>query len=106
MRSMGTRSDAESPAWCMGEVVSSPSSPWQKPCVERLIGSIRREGLDHVIVLGERHLRRMLTSYVTYYHEARTHLSLEKDAPTPRQAQATTAGDVVAFPEVGELHHR
>ena len=90
----------------IGEVVSRPSSPWQNPYAERLIGSIRRECLDHVIVLGERHLRRTLTAYLTYYHRSRTHLSLEKDAPTPRPVQAITEGDVVAFSEVGGLHHR
>ena len=58
------------------EVITSPSSPWQNPYAERLIGSIRRECLDHVIVLGERHLRRLLTAYVTYYHGGRTHLAL------------------------------
>lgn len=67
----------------IGEVISSPSSPWQNPYAERLIGSIRRECLDHVIVLGERHLRRVLARYMSYYHGARTHLSLEKDSPTP-----------------------
>jgi Integrase core domain len=71
----------------IGEVISSPSSPWQNPYAERLIGSIRRECLDHVIVLGERHLQRVLTRYAIYYHRARTHLSLEKDAPTPRRVQ-------------------
>ena len=90
----------------IGEVLSSPSSPWQDPHPERLIGSIRRECLDHVIVLGERHLRRILTDYLTYYHGSRTHLSLEKDAPTRRRVQAITEGDVIAFPEVGGLHHR
>jgi putative transposase len=90
----------------IGEVVSSPSSPWQNPYAERLIGSIRRECLDHVIVLGERHLRRLLTAYLTYYHGARTHLALEKDAPTTRRVQTPTEGPVVAFPEVGGLHHR
>jgi transposase InsO family protein len=72
----------------IGEVISSPSSPWQNPYAERLIGSIRRECLNHVIVLGERHLRRILSAYLVYYHGARTHLSLEKDAPTPRRLQA------------------
>jgi transposase InsO family protein len=90
----------------IGEVLSSPSSPWQNPYAERLIGSIRRECVDHVIVLGERHLRRSLTDYLTYYHGSRTHLSLENDAPTPRRGQAITDGNVVAFPEVGGLHHR
>ena len=88
------------------EVFSAPSSPWQNPYVERLIGSIRRECLDHIIVFNETHLRRMLGGYITDYHEARTHLSLAKDAPTPRRAQAITDGDVIAFPEVGGLHHR
>src|SRR5258706_11817627 len=106
MRSMGTRSDAESPAWCMGEVVSSPSSPWQNPYAERLIGSIRRECLDHVIVLGERHLRRLLAAYLTYYHGTRTHLAFEKDAPPTRRVQTPAEGPVVAFPAVGGLHHR
>jgi putative transposase len=90
----------------IGEVVSSPSSPWQNPYAERLIGSIRRECLDHMIVLGERHLRRILSAYLVYYHGARTHLSLAKDAPTPRRVQAPTEGRVVAFAEVGGLHHR
>ena len=90
----------------IGEVISSPSSPWQNPYAERLIGSIRRECLDHVIVLSERHLRRVLASYTAYYHEARTHLSLEKDSPMSRPVQAPTEGRVVAFAEVGGLHHR
>ncbi len=90
----------------IGEVVTSPSSPWHNPYVERLIGSIRRECLDHLIVLSETHLRRTLARYVSYYHGARTHLSLAKDAPTPRPAQAVTDGEVIAFPEVGGLHHR
>jgi putative transposase len=90
----------------IGEVLSSPSSAWQNPYSYRLIGSIRRECLDHVIVLGERHLRRILTDYLTYYQGSRTHLSLEKDAPTRRRVQAITEGDVIAFPEVGGLHHR
>jgi hypothetical protein len=90
----------------IGEVISSPSSPWQNPYAERLIGSIRRECLDHMIVLGEPHLRKILTSDSNYYHGARTHLSLAKDAPTPRRIQDMAEGDVVAFAEVGGLHHR
>jgi transposase InsO family protein len=90
----------------IGDVVSSPSSPWQNPYAERLIGSIRRECLDHMIVLGERHLRRVLARYMSYDHGARTHLSLEKDTPAPRRIQAPTEGRVVAFAEVGRLHHR
>jgi hypothetical protein len=81
-------------------------SPCQNPYAERLIGSIRRECLDHVIVLGEQHLRRILASYSVYYRRARTHLSLAKDAPTPRHVQDMAAGHVVAFAEVGGLHHR
>jgi putative transposase len=90
----------------ISEVVSAPSSPWQNPYAERLIGSLRRECLDHVIILSQRHLRRVLARYVSYYHGARTHLALEKDAPAPRRVQALTEGRVVAFPEVGGLHHR
>ena len=90
----------------IGEVISSPSSHWQNPYAERLIGSIRRECLDHMIVLNEQHLRRILTSYSNYYHGARTHLSLAKDAPTPRRIQDLAEGDVVAFAEVSGLHHR
>ena len=90
----------------IGEVLSSPSSPWQNPYAERLVGSISRDCLDHVIVLGERHLRRVLTGYVAYYHRSRTHLSLAKDAPTPRRVPGLAEGDVIAFREVGGLHHR
>jgi len=90
----------------IAEVVSAPASPWQNPYAERLIGSVRRECLNHVIVIGERHLRRILSAYLLYYHGARTHLSLEKDAPTPRRIHAPTEGRVVAFAEVGGLHHR
>ena len=90
----------------ISEVISSPSSPWQNPYAERLIGSIRRECLDHVIVFNQTHLRRTLARYVFYYHGSRTHLSLAKDAPTPRRVQAPEEGRVIAFPEVGGLHHR
>jgi transposase InsO family protein len=88
------------------EVITGPSSPWQNPYAERLIGSIRRECLDHVIVLGGRHLRRLLTTYLSYYHGSRTHLALAKDAPTPRCLYAPEEGRVIAFTEVGGLHHR
>ena len=66
------------------EVLTAPRSPWQNPYVERLIGSVRRECLDHVIVLNERHLKRLLRSYFSYYHAARTHLALDKQSPEPR----------------------
>jgi putative transposase len=90
----------------IGEVLSAPSSPWQNPYAERLIGSIRRDCLNHVVVLGEQHLHRVLAGYLAYYHGSRTHLSLAKDAPTPRRVQGVTEGDVIAFREVGGLHHR
>src|SRR5882762_3790426 len=88
------------------EVLTAPSSPWQNPFAERLIGSIRRECLDHVVVLGERHLRRILTAYFAYYHRTRTHLSLEKDAPNGRRIEPPSLGPVLSIPEVGGLHHR
>jgi transposase InsO family protein len=81
-----------------------PWSPWQNPYVERLIGSIRRECLDHVVVLGQAHLHRILRSYAAYYNEARTHRSLRKDCPIHRTMQ--TAGTVVSMPILGGLHHR
>jgi putative transposase len=87
------------------EVVIAPHSPWQNPYVERLIGSIRRDLLDQVIVLNEGHLRRLLQSYVNYYHRFRTHLSLAMDCPQPRPVHAPARGKVVAVPEVGGLHH-
>jgi len=88
------------------EVLTAPSSPWQNPYAERLIGSIRRECLDHLIVFNESSLRRTLKSYFGYYHGARTHLSLEKDAPETRPVQPPELGAVVELPEVGGLHHR
>jgi hypothetical protein len=74
--------------------------------VERLIGSIRRECLDHVLVLSERHLRHILTGYCAYYHRTRTHLSLSKDAPDGRPVERPELGKVVPIREVGGLHHR
>ena len=88
------------------EVLIAPRSPWQNPFVERSIGSIRRELLDHIIVADQRHLRRVLREYLDYYHGARTHLSLGKDAPTPRTVQPPEMGKVVSFPVLGGLHHR
>jgi integrase-like protein len=90
----------------IAEVVSAPGSPWQNPYVERLIGSIRRECLDHVIVINEAHLRRVLTTYSRYYHRSRTHLGLKKDTPDHRPVSGTSTGPIVAIPEVGGLHHR
>ena len=87
------------------EVITAPRSPWQNSYAERLIGSIRRECLDHVIIFNERHLNRVLSSYFQYHHDTRTHLSLGKDCPRPRPIQSL-AGNILAFPEVGGLHHR
>ncbi|HUK37260.1 MAG TPA: integrase core domain-containing protein [Vicinamibacterales bacterium] len=86
------------------EVVSSPRSPWQKPYVDRVIGSIRRACLDHVIVFNETHLRRILRGYLAYDHRSRTHLALGKDTPEGRACART--GHIVVTPEVGGLHHR
>src|SRR2546425_12262238 len=90
----------------VGEVLTAPRSPWQNPFAERLIGSIRRECLNHVLVFGERHLRRTLTRYFAYYHRARTHLSLDKDAPDGRPVELRDLGRVIPLPEVGGPHHR
>ena len=83
---------------------TSPRSPWQNGYAERLIGSIRRECLDHVVVFGERHLRHVLLSYLKYYNEVRTHLSLEKDAPVSRAVER--AGRILCRPVLGGLHHQ
>ena len=88
------------------EVVIAPRNPWQNPYSERVIGSLRRECLDYVVVLGEKHLRRIMRHYVSYYHGARTHLALEKDTPEPRSVQPPDMGKVIEIPEVGGLHHR
>jgi transposase InsO family protein len=88
------------------EVLSAPRSPWQRAYVERVIGTIRRECLDHVIVLNEASLRRHVRSFLAYYHETRTHLSLDKDTPANRSVQPPGSGRVIALPQVGGLHHR
>jgi transposase InsO family protein len=90
----------------IAEVLTAPHSPWQNPFAERLIGSVRRECLDHVLVLSERHLRRILARYFVYYHRARTHLSRDKDAPGGRPIEPPELGVVIPSPEVGGLHHR
>ena len=87
------------------QVLSAPRSPWQRAYVERVIGSIRRECLDHVLVFGEHSLRRTLTSYCAYYHQWRTHLALDKDAPQSRRTQGPAEGHVIEIREVGGLHH-
>jgi transposase InsO family protein len=88
------------------EVVIAFRSPWQSPYVERLIGSVRRECLNHVIVFNEAHLLRILTEYFGYYHEARSHLSLDRNAPVPRKVEPPSQGRIIAIPHVGGLHHR
>ena len=84
---------------------SIPRSPWQNPYVERLIGSIRRECLDHMIVLNERHLHKILKSYFDDYHRSRVHQSLDMDCPEPRPVQEPNIEPVVEIPQVGGLHH-
>jgi putative transposase len=88
------------------EVLIAPRSPWQSPFIERLIGSIRRDCLDYVVVPDEDHLRRVLTSYFAYYHTARCLLALDGDAPEHREAQPPERGRVIELSEVGGLHHR
>jgi transposase InsO family protein len=88
------------------EVLISAQSSWQNPYVERVIGSIRRECLDHVIIFNEKHLRQVLKAYFRYYHESRTHLGLEKDCPKHRPADPIDLGPVNSEPMVGGLHHR
>ena len=88
------------------EVLSAPRSPWQRAYVERVIGTIRRECLDHMIVFSEAALYRHVKLFLAYYHESRTHLSLAKDAPESRPVQPPDLGRIVAIPQVGGLHHR
>jgi transposase InsO family protein len=88
------------------EVLSAPRSPWQRAYVERVIGSIRRECLDHMIVFNEASLYQHVKVFISYYHHTRTHLSLAKDTPETRPVQPTELGRVVAIAEVGGLHHR
>jgi transposase InsO family protein len=88
------------------EVLTAPRSPWQSPFVERLVGSIRHECLDHIVVLGEESLRRTLRSYFEYYRDSRCHLALNKDSPVAREIQPPEKGAVVEMLKVGGLHHR
>jgi putative transposase len=87
------------------EVLIAPRAPWQNPFVERVIGSIRRECLDHVIIVGEAHLRRLLRAYLAYYNTVRPHQALEQNSPRPREVRSPALGRVVAIPQVGALHH-
>ena len=90
----------------MKQVLSAPRSPWQRAYVERVIGTIRRECLDHLIIFSEASLYRQLKTFTTYYHGSRTHLLLSKDSPEPREVQPPELGRIVATPQVGGLHHR
>jgi transposase InsO family protein len=101
----GERFSRQAKALDVREAVIAPRSPWQNAYAERVIGSFRRECLDHVVVIGERHLRQILSKYVDYYNGTRTHLSLAKDAPEPRSVQQPSEGRVVKVPRVGGLHH-
>ena len=89
----------------MKERPIAPRSPWQNPYAERVIGSIRRECLDHVIVLNERHLKRILRGYFAYYHQWRPHRSLEMDSPDGRPIHPPEQGEIIEFPAVHGLHH-
>jgi putative transposase len=88
------------------EVLSAPCSPWERAYVERVTGTIRRECLDHVIVLYEASLYRHMKSFLAYYHESRTHLSLANNAPELRPVHSPERGVVVSVRQVGGLHHR
>ena len=88
------------------EVLTAPRSPWQSPYVERPIGSIRRECLDHIVVMIQSSLRRQIACYLDYYHGSRSHLSLGKDSPDGRAVKPPELGRIVAVPKVGGLHHR
>jgi putative transposase len=90
----------------IGQVLTAPRSPWQNPYCERVIGTLRRDCLDHVIVFSEQHLRRIPRKYLEYYHGSRTHLALDKDAPEPRKRESPNGGKLIALPMVGGLHHR
>src|SRR5216117_2148018 len=91
--------------WTSGRRSLRLALPWQNAYAERVIGSIRRECLEHVVVIGERHLRGILSKYVDYYNRPRTHLSLTKDTPEHRTVQRPNEGRVVELARVGGLHH-
>jgi putative transposase len=88
------------------DVPAAPRSPWQNPYIERLIGTVQRDCLDHVIVLNDRHLYRVPSEYVAYYNESRAHPGLEKECPVPRVVEAPENGPIRKSPVLGGLHHR
>ncbi len=87
-------------------VITAPRSPGQNAYVERVVGSVRRECLDHIVIFNARHLRRVLSSYVDFCQRTRTHLSLDKDCPDPHPIQPPRIGRAFAIPQLGGLHHR
>ncbi len=89
----------------MKERPIAPRSPWQNPYAERVIGSIRGGCSDHAVVLDERHLKRLLRSYFAYYHQWRSHRSLEMDSPNGRSVHSPEPGEIIEFPAVHVLHH-
>src|SRR5712671_6930282 len=110
-RHIGWHSDARKfcrrvDAMEISEVVTAPRSPWQNAYVELVIGSLRRECLDYIVIFNERHLRRVLSRYIDYYHQTRTHLAFDKDCPDPRPIMPPRIGRVIAIPQVSGLHHR
>jgi putative transposase len=97
---------ATAKAMAIEEVLTAPRAPWQNAFVEPFIGSARRECFDHMIVFNEAGLKRLMTLYCSYYEQSRTHLALDKDAPSPRRIAEPSEGYIVAIPQVGGLHHR
>jgi putative transposase len=89
----------------MEELKIAPRSPWQSPYVERMIGTLRRECLDHVIIFNERQLYRILTEFLDYYHRVRPHKGLDDDSPEGREVQDDVREKIVALPVLGGLHH-
>ena len=90
----------------MEEKLIAPRSPWQNSYVERLIGTLQRECRDHIIIMNEQHLRRVIRDYLKYYDQDRTHRSLDQDCPISRPVEAVEQGKICEFPKVGGLHHR
>jgi len=87
------------------EVLIAPKSPWQNPIAERVIGTLRRECLDHMIILNEKHLYHILKDYMDYYHNCRIHLSLDRNSPSLRDIEPPSEGKIISFPQVSGLHH-
>jgi transposase InsO family protein len=102
----GARFDARVNNLGIHQVRIAPRAPWQNGCAERFVGTLRRELLDHVIVLGERLLLRLVRAHARYYNEDRPHMSLDGDAPVSRAVELPSSGSIVAFPRVGGVHHR